>query len=145
MGGAEGGVSVSSGCLFGKWIRGCRSSREGAAVREASADPARPRAPPPPAMARDYDHLFKLLIIGDSGEGRRGRRWRGPCRARPAGASGRAGGRAGGEARPAPGGRRGARRPQAPGEQPGAPGCASAGRGAQRAGCTARRWLLPHV
>lgn len=48
-------------------------------------------------MARDYDHLFKLLIIGDSGEGRSGRRRRGPCRARPAGASGRAGGRAGGE------------------------------------------------
>ncbi|KAG8504685.1 Ras-related protein Rab-35, partial [Galemys pyrenaicus] len=87
--------SVSSGCLFGKWIRRCRSSPEGAADREASTDPARPRAPPPPAMARDYDHLFKLLIIGDSGEGCGGRRRRGPCRARPAGASGRVGRRAG--------------------------------------------------
>lgn len=78
---AEGGVSVSSGCLFGKWIRRCRSSREGAADREARTDPARParlpararapaRPPPPPAMARDYDHLFKLLIIGDSGVGK---------------------------------------------------------------------------
>lgn len=26
--------------------------------------------PDPPAMARDYDHLFKLLIIGDSGVGK---------------------------------------------------------------------------
>lgn len=49
VGGAEGGVSVSSGCLFGKWIRRCRSSREGAADREASTDPARPRARAAPA------------------------------------------------------------------------------------------------
>uniref|UniRef100_A0A8L2QFM9 Ras-related protein Rab-35 n=1 Tax=Rattus norvegicus TaxID=10116 RepID=A0A8L2QFM9_RAT len=49
VGGAEGGVSVSSGCLFGKWIRRCRSSREGAADPEASTDPARPRARAAPA------------------------------------------------------------------------------------------------
>lgn len=58
----RGGAAVSSGCLFGKWIRARRRPL-----------PLLPPAalPPLPAMARDYDHLFKLLIIGDSGEGSR--------------------------------------------------------------------------
>lgn len=110
--------------------------------------PAHPRAPPPPAMARDYDHLFKLLIIGDSGEGRRGRRRRGPCRARPAGASGRAGGRTGGRAgrrgsRRAGGAELGGRRPRgssrvlrAAPRRVGVPSARDARPG---------RWLLPHV
>lgn len=96
--------------------------------------PARPRAPPPPAMARDYDHLFKLLIIGDSGEGRRGRRRRGPCRARPAGASGRVDGRAGGRGGAARAGRE-ARSSAAAG-----PGGAAGGSGLRLggSGCPAR-------
>lgn len=54
------GFAVTSGCLSGKRIRSERNARI-------------PGAGPPAAqaanMARDYDHLFKLLIIGDSGEG----------------------------------------------------------------------------
>lgn len=76
-------------------------------------------------MARDYDHLFKLLIIGDSGEGRSGRRRRGPCRARPAGASGW---RAGGEV-PARAGRAGGAA-----RQSGPQGCAEGLRAAPRGG-----------
>lgn len=40
----------------------------------ASRCPARPHTPPPApsvsAMAKAYDHLFKLLLIGDSGVGK---------------------------------------------------------------------------
>lgn len=44
-------------------------------------------------MARDYDHLFKLLIIGDSGEGRGSRGGVGPAGRGPRGPrSGLAGG-----------------------------------------------------
>lgn len=70
----RGGAAVSSGCLFGKWIRARRRPL-----------PLLPPAalPPLPAMARDYDHLFKLLIIGDSGEGSR------PAPPRPLGTEGR--------------------------------------------------------
>lgn len=74
--------------------------REVAPAGAAAAAAPRPCPPPSarsaargraPAMARDYDHLFKLLIIGDSGErGRRGPgawvgRWRG---GRPSGREG---------------------------------------------------------
>lgn len=77
-------------------------------VREV--DPGPPPSPPPPAalpplpaMARDYDHLFKLLIIGDSGEGSR------PAPPRPLGTEGRglrgaAGPEGGGGAGPGPAG-----------------------------------------
>lgn len=90
----RGGAAVSSGCLFGKWIRARRRPL-----------PLLPPAalPPLPAMARDYDHLFKLLIIGDSGEGSR------PAPPRPLGTEGRglrgaAGPEGGGGAGPGPAG-----------------------------------------
>lgn len=53
------GRQTGSSQAFG-W-RESRSCSEGAGFE-----------PPTTGMARDYDHLFKLLIIGDSGKRRRG-------------------------------------------------------------------------